>query len=853
MLSFVKLQQALLRRNPISSFFTPLQYDREEGLYRLKDNTIGFGFFFIPSVVVNDSIGDSISSVFQAKGMAVNTSVNFTMYASNDLHDHLVYKKNKLNGLDPDLPDDVKEVFAEAISREMDFIRKGSKKPFEKQNETIIRNSIGWVTVSVPIPEPSKKSKKDQKQSKQLSKIKSELLDLKSRLAATLNGGGVHTSELEPMNMINIVASVINTSDNARWRNHYPVYDPRVEIDRQFAEKRTIVDRENASYLVVGDADKPRYWKVLTQDRLPSTASASLSSMLLGIQDEPSKFLPGNAILSCSLFFPEKDAFKAGVRNQKMAATVQKKFSENHERQYNDLDMVEKQVKDGELPVQVLFSVAVSDDSVEGVKDKSTRAINHLSGLGYGFQEDDNILPALFFSMMPFGATTNPKVIDFMDRYKRMTSYEAVRFLPICSQWKGIGPPEMTFFSRNGELMSYDIFDFDSYNGLIAAQTGKGKSVASNFILQSYLLSGGQVWVIDVGDSYRNHCEIAGGNYYDFSDSSKFNFDPLASLGELNEKDAKDQIDMVTGIVSQMIVINESLGDYQVAMLSKAITEVLKTKGVDARIPDIFASLKSPTNERDISRMGEQLEVFYNKYEEFFTGTTKVDLGEGHFNVVELFNLKSKPHLAKVILYQSIMAIERSTFFAMRDPKRQNRKKLCLVDEGWQFLMGDSSTGGKSDRAVEAFLTSAYRQFRKAKAGIWLVVQSVGDVYLNPNAQPIIDNSANKFLLGQDNSTVDMLEREGKLSLGSKYEYEMLKGIKTVKGQFSEIFLLSDSAKGIARLALDPYRLMMFSTDGDDKERIRKLKEHGLNTDMAIRCAIGELTVEEALKRQDGA
>jgi conjugal transfer ATP-binding protein TraC len=849
-LSFVKLQQALLRRNPISSFFTPLQYDKEEGLYRLKDNAIGFGFAFSPSVVINDNIGDSLAAVFQAKGMPANTNVNFSLYASNDVHNHLIYKKNKLRGLDPDLPDDVRKVFEEAISREVDFIQKGVKSPFETHNETMVRNSTGWITVTVPVPEQNKKKPDSKRYKKKLDALKAELLDLKSRLSSTLSSGGVGVTDLEPETLINLVASLINTSEDARWRDHYPVYDPRVDIDKQLAEKRTIVDRENSSYLVVGDGDCPRYWKVLTQDRLPPMASASMSAVLLGIQEDPNKFLPGNAILSCNLFFSERDQFKSTVRNQKVGATVQKKFSENHAKQYDDLEYVENQVKDGGLPVQLLFSVAVCDDTEEGVKDKSTRAINHLSSLGYGFQEDDNILPALFFSMMPFGATTNPKVVEFIDRYKKMTAHEAVRFLPVCSQWKGIGAPEMSFFSRNGELMNYDIFSFDSYNGLMAAQTGKGKSVASNFLLQSYLLSGGQVWVIDVGDSYRNHCEISGGNYYDFGDSSQFNFDPLLSLGELDPKDFKDQIDMVTGVVSQMIVVNDALNDYQVSFLSKIISEVVAKKGVDSKLSDIAMALRTSGKELDITRMGEQLEVFYEKYKEFFTGTTKVDLGEGHFNVIELFNLKSKPHLAKVILYQSIMAIERSTFFSMRDPKKQNRKKLCLIDEGWQFLMGDSSTGGKSDKAVEAFLTSAYRQFRKAKAGIWLVVQSIGDVYLNPNAQPIIDNSANKFLLGQDDSTVEMLKREQKLALSSDYEYELLKSIDTHKGKFSELFLLSDKAKGIARLALDPYRLMMFSTDGDDKEKIRRFREQGLNTDYSIRCAIGEMTLEQARKEQ---
>lgn len=836
-----------MKRNHVSSFFAPLQYDYEEDLYRLKDNCIGFGFVFQPLAGANDELGNQLANVFSAKGMPENTAVSFSIYSGDDVFRHLSYKREKLKKLSNDLPSDVKQVLKEAAEREIAHIQKATHAPFERQNETVIRNTVGWITFSIPVPEYKGRDKK--RKQKFYEEFKERVLDLKQRFTSTLSQNKIAAESMNPMELLQITASIMNTGTNAKWRKHLHAYDNKTNIDRQICDYRTIVDRNNPSHLVIGDAEQPRYWKVLTQDRLPNTASLALSSIFLGNLDKPENYLPGNNIITCNMFFPSPDEFESDVRKQKLGAVIQRKFSEPHQKQAEDLEFIEKALADNVVPVKMMFTVAVSDKSATLVRDKAARAISHFSAIGYGLQEDDNILPALFFSMLPFGAATDPRTVDFFDRYKKMTSREAVRFLPMATQWKGYGAPMMSFVSRNGELMSYDFFSFKSYNGIIAAQTGMGKSVASNYVIQSYLLAGAKVWVIDLGDSYKNHCSIVGGNYYDFSDASQFNFDPFATIGEIPEKDQKDYVDMLTGVFGKMIVINEVLSDYQVSMLSKAIHETMKEHKKDASIPHVINKLKEHGS-IDITRMGEQLEVFYTKYSEYFQGETRVDLTKGHFNVIELFNLKSKPHLAKVVLFQSIMAIERATFYSMRIPSEMNKMKIALLDESWQWIVGDSSSGGKTDKALEAFLTGAYRQFRKSNSGIWMVLQSIGDAYLNPNAQPILDNSANKLLLGQDNTTIDVLKTSGKMSLGSDYEYELLKSVNTVEGEFSEIFFMTDNARGIGRLSLDPYRFMMFSTKAEHKKRIEDYKQYGMTTDEAIRCAIGEITLQDWMAKK---
>ena len=50
----------------------------------------------------------------------------------------------------------------------------------------------------------------------------------------------------------------------------------------------------------------------------------------------------------------------------------------------------------------------------------------------------------------------------------------------------------------------------------IAAESGSGKSFLANYLITSYLSLGAQVFVIDVGKSYQNLCELLGGSFIFF-------------------------------------------------------------------------------------------------------------------------------------------------------------------------------------------------------------------------------------------------------------------------------------------------------------------------------------------------
>jgi conjugal transfer ATP-binding protein TraC len=80
--------------------------------------------------------------------------------------------------------------------------------------------------------------------------------------------------------------------------------------------------------------------------------------------------------------------------------------------------------------------------------------------------------------------------------------------------------------------------------------------------------------------------------------------------------------------------------------------------------------------------------------------------------------------------------------------------------------------------------------------------------------------------LRQEPETIEALRQE-KAFDGTDLDFSLLKSVRTVKGQFSEMFIRLGNAREIVRLFVDKRSQLVFSTDPDDKSAVNAYRQQG--------------------------
>ena len=170
-----------------------------------------------------------------------------------------------------------------------------------------------------------------------------------------------------------------------------------------------------------------------------------------------------------------------------------------------------------------------------------------------------------------------------------------------------------------------------------------------------------------------------------------------------------------------------------------------------------------------VQDIGHQLYAFTSRgeYGRYFVGENNVTF-QDNFTVIELEELKSRPHLQQVVLLQLIYQIQYNIFVASAR-SGDNRYRMVLCDEGWDILKN-------AGEAVTRFLETGWRRFRKMNAAGVFISQGINDLYSSPVGLAITENSATKILLKQQASAIDEIKKDKRLPV-SDGAYELMKEI----------------------------------------------------------------------------
>ncbi len=218
------------------------------------------------------------------------------------------------------------------------------------------------------------------------------------------------------------------------------------------------------------------------------------------------------------------------------------------------------------------------------------------------------------------------------------------------------------------------------------------------------------------------------------------------------------------------------------------------------------------------------------QYGHWFQGKMNVEF-TNPFVVLELEQLNAQQALREVILLLLISIIEQSFFFGDRSVP-----KVVLFDEAWDLFKNPNTA---------AFIETAYRRARKYGASIGTIVQSFLDFEQKGNSyvgQAIMSNSEWKIALEPNITELKKAQESNILSL-SPAELRIAETVKTVKGLYSEILLISSGQSSVFRYIPTPQEKVAFTTEPNEVQMYEALYEQitpnmlqGLNHEMVAMC-----------------
>jgi conjugal transfer ATP-binding protein TraC len=789
-----------------SKLFPVLAYNKENHLFICEDKHLSFGFISPPLPGAETSAQTRINALLN-QNWPPETCVQFAQFSSPDIDEYVAaYKAIRTGCKDPELK--------AGSNARADFLLRHTDKPIYQGGGAGIRVKDIYLIITVKVPIKSIQPTEDE------VVVTSEL---QQSVGAALQSCGFVPTPMDNAIYRRVLKTMMNWGSTATWREELPG-----EVDEDVLIQDQILDwgrklRVEKRGLTIDD----KHIRILSAKQYPEAAyfgigKAYLSDLLTG-----ERGIQENVLLSLNLIFPDAEQARGKIDTMRTWVTQQAsgpmvRFVPAMKVKKEGYDLMNDALSDGDRPVKAYFGMALFCDDESHAQRAVSNARTYFRDMGFQLLEDAFFCLPLFLNMLPMGG--DPASRKLLMRHRTLATRHVVPLLPIWGEWQGTGTPTMNLIARAGQLMSVDLWDTDgSMNALVCAQSGSGKSVFGNFIVDSYLSlspqaeaeDGAQIWIIDQGRSYLNTCKRYNGQFIEFSQESRICLNPYPKIENYDE-----EADILIGLLIAMAAPKESLSDLQTAQLKKIHGELWSQKGKAMLVDDVAEACMQDPDQRIVD-IGKQLYPFTSKgeYGRFFVGENNVNM-KNRLCVLELDDLKGREHLQQVVLLMLIYQIQQEMYLGQRD-----KKKVLMIDEAWDLL-----TKG----AVASFIEGGYRRFRKYNGAAICITQAVDDLYASPSGLAIVQNSPFMFLLNQKGSSINKLQKEEKLDL-TPGEYKFLKTVHTTVPHYSEIYVITEKGRGCGRLILDPFTQLVYSTKAEDVQAINRHESTGMERIDAIK------------------
>lgn len=637
-----------------------------------------------------------------------------------------------------------------------------------------------------------------------------------------------HVQAVRPERLIDVVRSMAYPSFET-LRSTNDVWNPLAFIKDQIAPKG-YHHRVTKDEVMMTSSNQPAWGlKTYSVSEFPRVWSLGSMSQLIGDSYTDFARLKYPFYLHYGIAIPKQETTEAAFQKRMMIIDHQSKspalmrmipgFSDEVE----DYNLVRSKLSKGHRLIQSGFTVGMYAPEDELLKEEQV-VLSLFRNNHWGLEANTYTHLSHHLSCLPMSWSPD-HIVAFQQKgltLKKGLSSEMRVMTPIQGEWQGTRSPGMLLMGRKGQLFQWSAFDNDSgnYNTIVVGRSGSGKSVFMQELLVSTLGCGGRVFVIDVGRSFERTCKILDGQFIEFTKHTPLCLNPFTKMGLSESEDLEDTFSMLKSIVAMMAAPTGKTDDYENALIETALRDAWNLKHQRATMTDVSECLRANTDER-AKKLGVML-IPYTKegvYGRYFEGENNINFNKPMV-VIELEELKERKDLQSVVLQIFMMTITNQMLMG----DRKTPFHMCF-DEAWDLLRGEQ-TG--------VFIETLARRLRKYRGSLVVGTQSINDFYKTPGALATFENSDWMCLLSQKKESVDALKESGRLSMEGSME-TALKSVTTRHGEWSEVMIYNSSyGYAIGRLMMDPFSVLLYSTQAHEYAKIQQLQREGLSIEQAI-------------------
>jgi conjugal transfer ATP-binding protein TraC len=737
-----------------------------------------------------DCPDDTIIQVSYLSSSFIDTLVRIYSQSREDI-------RRRSDGLTPEQ----KSTLFEAFQRRTDMLKRGAREPIVRSSGVRLKNTTLLLSVKVPVGKtPSER---------ELESATACML----RVEQSFKTAGLNPQRLDAAQYLIVLRSIL-------FMGQPP--------DRWYDEKRLIRDQVmpfDASLEVTSDYARinDTYIRTLSVQSYPEMTALDVMNQLIGDPHGSHNQIVDPFVLTLNICFPSQQKALQDFRQKENAINYQShgpwfKFVARLRSKKDGFDVMSEAIEEGNRPVRMWMSATLFSEDAERSARAAATLRTYFQIYSFEVYEDRYAHAPLFLQTLPLFAEV--EAVKKSWRYQTMTIREAAHMLPVIGEWKGTGTGgALALAGRRGQVMLFDLFDSNTnFNGVIAAESGAGKSFLANDLIVSYLQQGAIVRIIDQGGSYEKLCEALGGEYIIFDESHDVCLNPFTHVKVIDE-----ELSLLKVIVAKMAAPTEGFSDWAMAQTELVIKEVWDQFGNRMTITDVaesFLRRAQEENEPRLKNLAQQLYSFtrHGIFQKYFNGPNTLDYNN-NLVVLELDQLRSKKHLQQVVMLQLIAQLQTECYLGDR-----SRRKIIIVDEAWELF---------EDPIVAQFLNGAYRRFRKYGSSCVIITQSLADLYQSASGEAIANNSANVIVLRQNSEAISSLKKTSRFNIGD-YGFRMLESLHTEPGQYSDVLLRSGGSWGVGRFSVDPFSRYLYTTSPREVSALKALRDTGMSVTEAI-------------------
>ncbi|EAI0972870.1 conjugal transfer protein TraG [Campylobacter jejuni] len=799
---------ACMQRYKFSDFLPYMSYDSQKEYYINNDNSFGTVFLCSPRIRMGESTAVAVEEMLGK--LPENMFIQFTLFGSKNIKDLVEYwKYMHLERADREN----NELLFKAIKNMGEFYYSKTKEGISNSMATRLKNYYLLVSIK--------------------SNSEEDVISYKHILKNILTSNNFSPVVAEPEVLKPMLYELFNGNHDI---NNIPNYDRTCYLNRQVIMPTTEILIKDDELKIDG-----RSFISLTPQSFPQEAHIGDFGEKLG--DYISRALDNNQfkdtfLITASVCALSKKKTARVKGNHSMLLT--QKWSENIFRQFaaarkESVSILERIDNQKEKLYAFDLNVIVSGDNYNEASLNASTIISYWNkggGKAIVLDEALGIHQLNLIASLPMGINKE-YMFDITVKYRSMFPDQISQFIPLEADFK-LNIPNLILFSRRAQIAGLDLFVSSSnYNAYLVATSGAGKSVLLNMLAFNSYARNDRIFIIDQDNSFSKLCDTIDGQYLALDPLQPISFNPFSGLKNNDRESFMDDLNYLSDLIYMLGSSKNQDRALEDEKLIKAKTqaimeELFLSKGNTMEVTDIRDELAKVDDQR-FRDFADQLRPFCKEgiYGKYFNGPCEFNI-EKEFIVTEFKGLEGHNDLRDPLIMLLIYHINQLMYMSS---DRKSRIQI-IIDEAHRFL-------GKNPK-MDDFIEQAYRRARKYDASVIIATQGFDDIYnakdggLSRAGTVIINNSAYKIFMKQTETSVNMLIKSEVFSL-SETDKEILRSIMTLKGEYSELFLMTpDDVKLPYRLVMDKYFYYLTTTDPKDKAKIKELTDQGIPLGEAI-------------------